>query len=353
MQTTMTSAFASVLSVSSARKVPSRKRGFTLIELLVVIAIISVLVALLLPAVQAAREAARRAQQANNMKQLGIAAHNFATANKDCFPGNNIRIIGNAKNGNADIYNGWSQMFSFVEGANHYNSFNLNQFWYEAENTTVNRSTLSVFVSPVDRGQPYDGECHFAFNGGTNVNADGSFNPNGPVPVTLDPTSSFLTWNEYYRESGWQTPATVGNGLDVIVRPNGMASIDQPLYIQSVTDGMSNTIHVVMKRVTPTTQKWTAGTALGNGFPAWIDSTCLVDTAANPMHGFVSMDPQYVANRKVGDVYSDPSVRKGGCFGNVLMGDGSVRFIKDTISANVLRGLATRSGGEVVSADQF
>src|SRR5215468_3401179 len=63
----------------------AHRRGFTLIELLVVIAIIAVLIALLLPAVQAAREAARRAQCVNNLKQIGIALHNYHTAN-DCFP---------------------------------------------------------------------------------------------------------------------------------------------------------------------------------------------------------------------------------------------------------------------------
>src|SRR5437867_5310287 len=84
----------------------SEKRGFTLIELLVVIAIIAVLIALLLPAVQAAREAARRAQCVNNLKQIGIALHNYHTAN-DAFPPGSSKAL-YALNTTPYQWNNWS-----------------------------------------------------------------------------------------------------------------------------------------------------------------------------------------------------------------------------------------------------
>src|SRR5271163_4572399 len=99
----------------------SVRRGFTLIELLVVIAIIAVLIALLLPAVQAAREAARRAQCVNNMKQIGLAIHNYLPAIGTMPPGRfNSHVTGNG-----NVWSGYSQMLPQMEQQALFNSFNF------------------------------------------------------------------------------------------------------------------------------------------------------------------------------------------------------------------------------------
>src|SRR3954471_16104434 len=103
----------------------AHRPAFTLIELLVVIAIIAVLIALLLPAVQAAREAARRAQCVNNMKQIGIALHNYHTAN-DCFPTGAFitrDTTGTTRaNGSFSVH---ARMLNFMEQAALYNAMNF------------------------------------------------------------------------------------------------------------------------------------------------------------------------------------------------------------------------------------
>src|SRR5690348_8005346 len=121
-----------ILSPPSMRKVDSMRasgnhRGFTLIELLVVIAIIAVLIALLLPAVQAAREAARRSQCINNMKQIGLAIHNYHTA-QNCFPmGVRAPTPGAACCGQG-AWGGWSphaMMLPYLEQAVLFNAINF------------------------------------------------------------------------------------------------------------------------------------------------------------------------------------------------------------------------------------
>src|SRR3954463_5523009 len=108
---------------------PKNDRGFTLIELLVVIAIIAVLIALLLPAVQAAREAARRAQCINNLKQIGIALHNYHTVH-DNFPPGAVMAYGNTP-GVTDALNSWNNwsasalLLSYLEQGNIYGSINF------------------------------------------------------------------------------------------------------------------------------------------------------------------------------------------------------------------------------------
>src|SRR4051794_41400290 len=104
-----------------------RQRGFTLIELLVVIAIIAVLISLLLPAVQAAREAARRAQCVNNLKQIGLAIHNYHTANSTFPMGNSLNVQGPTP-ADLALWNAWSShglMLGYMEQQPLYNAINF------------------------------------------------------------------------------------------------------------------------------------------------------------------------------------------------------------------------------------
>ena len=140
-----------------------RRRGFTLIELLVVIAIISVLIALLLPAVQAAREAARRLQCVNNIKQIGLALHNYEGA-VGCFPSGVVSVLvdtnftlpaGNCTAFPDELGPGWS-LFALIspnlEQQNLNNSINFNLTIVDPANQTVRQTHVGTYICPSDTG---------------------------------------------------------------------------------------------------------------------------------------------------------------------------------------------------------
>src|SRR3954449_2654698 len=137
-------------------KAPRYRLAFPLIDLLVVIAIIGVLIALLLPAVQAAREAARRIQCTNNLKQVGLALHNYESTNGVSPPGRINTYVA----GNGHCWGAYSQMLPYVEQQAVFDAMNFSMNPdpdYTSTSAVVNRTasvtTLAMFLCPSDGGQ--------------------------------------------------------------------------------------------------------------------------------------------------------------------------------------------------------
>ncbi len=179
-----------------------RKRsGFTLIELLVVIAIIAVLIALLLPAVQAAREAARRAQCVNNLKQIGIAVHNYHDR-VGALPGAELDY-------NGTKFSALTHMLSSMEQTNVYNSINFSFIYSDPSNSTALATRIATFICPSDVADP-----HPEYGGQTNYMAA---------------MGSWIVW---------MAAAGPNVGLNP---PNGVFYGNSATTFASVTDGLSNT----------------------------------------------------------------------------------------------------------------
>ena len=185
------------------------RRGFTLIELLVVIAIIAVLIALLLPAVQAAREAARRAQCVNNLKQLGLAAHNYLSQH-------NVLPAQAIKNDPNQIWcTSWvTSMLPQMEQTPLFNAINFSIAMQNAVNTTVSYSALAALLCPSDNSKARPGGAWAPFNYTANVG--------GPASIMA--------------YSGMIVPTPVPSSLGWYVNGN-MASFG----LEAITDGTSNT----------------------------------------------------------------------------------------------------------------
>ncbi len=177
------------------------RRGFTLIELLVVIAIIAVLVSLLLPAVQQAREAARRAQCINNLKQIGLAIHNYYES-REALPGAEL-----VHNGTS--FSALSHMLAYVDQVNLYNAINFSLANSDPSNNTVLMSTVGMFICPSDVANRYT-----MYGGQTNYMAD---------------MGNWIVW-------------MAADGPNVGLNPpNGAFYGNSATRFADITDGLSNT----------------------------------------------------------------------------------------------------------------
>ncbi|MDG3008319.1 DUF1559 domain-containing protein [Paludisphaera mucosa] len=329
---------------------PIDRRGFTLIELLVVIAIIAVLIALLLPAVQAAREAARRIQCTNNLKQLGLAVHNYESAHSmlppaGCFKPGQLAPM--------PSYSVQARLLPFVEQSTLHNSLNYDiPFNIQV---TIAQTRVSMLLCPSEiRDQP---------------KVTPTFT-NYPLNYGIC-TGTWLVWDPTTRQFG-----------------DGAYGINANIRLAGVTDGLSNTISFsevkayqpalhdggqptgvgVPPPVSPNElgvypgtfdaqwshTEWVSGHILHSGFSSGFSPNTVIPYVNGGRQYDIDFTSARLGTSDTLQTYlvvTSRSYHPGGV--NTLMLDGSVRFTKGSIAMATWRALGTRAGGEVVSSDSY
>ena len=369
------------------------RKGFTLIELLVVIAIIAVLIALLLPAVQAAREAARRSQCVNNLKQLGLAMHNYHSSIGQFPPGGCVTVCGN------NLWGTWSaqaMMLPYMEQTAVYNAINFaceisNNGDGASMNATAVATKINTFLCPSSSDTPATGQSQ-------------QWN----VPNPMNGRGWYYTGNNYWLSTGasvmWRSDSNASS------QPNGLFGVGGSGFgLRDITDGSSNTIAAgemrtgdyddsknsiqdivgiatfsdwgatsrdliaptgnlpgggafLQKALNDCSQAYAAksGNFGTNGQRSWNGRSWAVGLYGYSL-GNVVVPPNsnypycefWTDNLDwdAGGISGATSFHPGG--GNSLFADGSVKFIKSTTAYATYWALGSRSQGEVVSADSY
>ena len=294
-------------------------RGFTLIELLVVIAIIAILIALLLPAVQQAREAARRTQCRNNLKQLGLALHNYHDVHRS-FPSGWICVDGGQHSAHDGLNGaGWGAMIlPYMDQSPLYETFNSNLAIHDPANIVFHTSILTAWQCPSDP-KPNIWE----------IEEEGS---PGTVLASL-PTANYIGCFGTEELDGCENaPGTApvsGNGQCI---GDGMMYHNSRVRIRDVTDGTTNTF-LLGERRTDVDLGW---------FSTWPGMVAEGEEAFQRILG----SADHVPNDPAAHFDDFSSHHEGGT--QFCLGDGSVRFVSENIDHGLYQALATIQGGEVI-----
>jgi len=295
-----------------AVRVRSRRKGFTLIELLVVIAIIAILIALLLPAVQQAREAARRSSCKNNLKQIGLALHNYHDTHR-VFP------PGGFTSGN-DL-NFLVMILPFVDYGNLYAKFNFDLGRTVAPNRTLNLNIPNIYLCPSSAIPTY--------NDGYTTHYYGNMGPKDSV-----------TWVGTYKGTA-QAPSLNLGGFGL----QGVLSANSKVRMRDITDGASNTILVGEISI----NKFPAGSS---PYREW-NRGCVGGGCGSIKNVRYSINSSGYLGASLADLsFNEPSFASqhvGGC--HLLFSDGSVHFASENINMEVYLSTASRDGGEATTLE--
>ncbi len=342
-----------------------RRRGFTLIELLVVIAIIAVLIALLLPAVQAAREAARRAQCVNNLKQLGLAIHNYDDINGSLPPTSNATAAtATLGRGPTNNFSMKARILPFLEQQAAFNALNMSFLEQNKQNWTVFTMTINSFLCPSDANVPTSTSTlnglsrqvaytSYPNNIGTLYRNHGGMldGPaykmganNGPVVTMasiIDGTSNTAMFSEWVR----------GRYMTMTMGPHQTYQASMALPSKN---GMYNLLQIQQSCQSSTTIFTQNGAAWDHKGRQWLNDNCVEGGG----YTHIMMPNQracfFQGETGVHQIYTlvgASSYHPGGV--NAVFVDGSVHFIKSSISPVTWWAVATKAGGEVISASSL
>lgn len=368
-----------------------QRRGFTLIELLVVIAIIGVLVSLLLPAVQSAREAARRAQCVNNLKQMGLAFHNYLSSNAEMLPplfvdNNRSNAMGPGWGEEAQNWSVHARLLPYMEQQAVYNAINwsVGSRWGPGAggddpasgglasviNGTVVTTQVSSFLCPSDPelGRANNSQIVVGQGGRRPFTATGSYpanfglhrgynnwRPNGPfyIPsdwddalkgtVSLnnftDGTSNTVIFSEWVKGTG-VGPGESKDGLGMVYqKPSSVPDSANPLPFYQRDWDAAQKCHQGVEGSNTRAWSW-------KGEWVFYGKTFHYTHTQTPNR----RSCQHGDWGRAGEMVAASSQHPGGV--NTLRADGSVKFAKNSINYQTWYALATPGGGEAISADQ-
>jgi prepilin-type N-terminal cleavage/methylation domain-containing protein/prepilin-type processing-associated H-X9-DG protein len=306
------------------------RSAFTLIELLVVIAIIAVLIGLLLPAVQKVREAAARLQCQNHLKQIALACHNYEVA-EGLFPRSNTT---------AAPWHGWAALvLPYLEQENVRNIYTLSANWYDPPNAAARSVSVKTFLCPSTPNANRAGSSAVVgVPGSPFAGAAWDYTNVSVVAVTL------LAYLNYPNPAGY---SSIWRGV--------MSSTGS--RVADITDGLSNTLlftedagrpdyFVKGRRVTDQTPPFGGA---GNGVVTggvWADHQKGFGVEGTSPDGFTLVGECAINCTNAYEVYA---FHTGGA--NAAMADGSVRFLRDSLTIRTLAALTTRAAGEVIADD--